>query len=46
MAFFSKTNVMIKYLPKLAVVWAKNAIVHQIFGENIFLNDNIGWLTI
>jgi hypothetical protein len=37
MAFFSKTNVMIKFLQKIAVVWAKNAnILAKFLGENIF----------
>jgi hypothetical protein len=37
LAFFSKTNVMIKFLQKLAVLWAKNAnIFAKLFGENIF----------
>jgi hypothetical protein len=37
LAFFSKTNVMIKFLQKLAVVWAKIAnILAKFFGENIF----------
>jgi hypothetical protein len=43
MAFFSKTNVMIKFFQKLAVVWAKNAnIFAKFFCENIFLHHNIG----
>jgi hypothetical protein len=37
MAFLSKTNVMINFFQKLAVVWAKNAnIFTKFFGENIF----------
>jgi hypothetical protein len=36
MAFLSKTNVMINFFQKLAVVWAKNAnIFTKFFGENI-----------
>jgi hypothetical protein len=36
MAFLSKTNVMIKFLQKQAVIWAKNAnIFAKFFGENI-----------
>jgi hypothetical protein len=36
MSFFSKTNVMIKFLQKLAVGWAKNAnIFAKFLGENI-----------
>jgi hypothetical protein len=32
-----KNNVMIRFLQKLAVVWAKNAHIRaQFFGENIF----------
>jgi hypothetical protein len=35
--FFTKTNVMIKFLQKLAVARAKNAnIFAKFFGENIF----------
>jgi hypothetical protein len=37
LAFFSKTNVRIKFLQKLAAVWAKNAnFFSNFFGENIF----------
>jgi hypothetical protein len=37
LAFFSKTNVMIKFSQKLAVARAKNAnIFAKFFGENIF----------
>jgi hypothetical protein len=36
MAFFSKTNVMIKILHNLALFWV------EFFGENIFKNHNIG----
>jgi hypothetical protein len=37
LAFFSKTNVMIKILEIIRVVWAKNAnIFAKFFGENIF----------
>jgi hypothetical protein len=43
MAFFSKTNVMIIFLQKIAVVSAKNAkYIGEFFGENIFKNHNIG----
>jgi hypothetical protein len=42
LAFFSKTNVMIKFLKQLAVFWAKNAnIIAKFFGENILKNHNI-----
>jgi hypothetical protein len=42
LAFFSKPNVMIQFLLKLAVVWAKNA---NIFRQKYFFNHNIGpWL--
>jgi hypothetical protein len=34
--FFSKTNDMIKFLKKLAVVWAKTPIFRYFFGENIY----------
>jgi hypothetical protein len=37
LAFFSQTNVMIKFLQKEAVVLAKNAnFFAKFFGENIF----------
>jgi hypothetical protein len=37
LAFFSKTNVMIKFLQKVAAIWAKNAnIFAKFYGENIF----------
>jgi hypothetical protein len=43
MAFFSKTDVMIIFLQKLAVDWAKNAnIFTKFFGENNLKNHNIG----
>jgi hypothetical protein len=43
MTFLSKTNVMITFLQKLAVVWAKNAnIFAKVWGENIFKNHTIG----
>jgi hypothetical protein len=43
LAFFSKTNVMIKFLHNLALIWVKNAnIFAKYFGENIFKNHNIG----
>jgi hypothetical protein len=36
MAFFSKTNVMIKILQNLAFLWVKNAnFFNEFFGENI-----------
>jgi hypothetical protein len=36
LAFFSKTNVMIDFFQKQAVIWAKNAnIFAKLFGENI-----------
>jgi hypothetical protein len=35
MAFFSKTNVMIKILPNLALFRVKNGIFAEFFGENI-----------
>jgi hypothetical protein len=36
LAFFSKTNAMIKFLQKVAAVWTKNAnIFCKFFGENI-----------
>jgi hypothetical protein len=36
LAFFSKTNVMIKILHNLALFWVKNANVFaEFFGENI-----------
>jgi hypothetical protein len=36
LAFISKTNVMIKFLEIVTVVWAKNAnIFAEFFGENI-----------
>jgi hypothetical protein len=42
-AFFSKTNVMIKFYKKVTVVWAKNAkIFAKCLGENIFFYRNIG----
>jgi hypothetical protein len=43
MPFFSKTNVMLNFFQKLAVVLAKNAnIFAKFFGENILKNHNIG----
>jgi hypothetical protein len=43
LAFFSKPNVMIKFLHYLALFWVKNAnYFAKIFGENIFKNHNIG----
>jgi hypothetical protein len=36
MAFFSKINVIIKFLQKLAVVRAKNANIFAIFLANLF----------
>jgi hypothetical protein len=42
LAFFSKTNVMIKFLQKLAVVWAKNTNIFAKILAKIFLNHNIG----
>jgi hypothetical protein len=37
LAFFSKTNVMIKILHDLALFWVKNANIYaKFFGENIF----------
>jgi hypothetical protein len=37
MAFFSKTNVMIKFLNTLALFWVKNVnFFAEFFGENIF----------
>jgi hypothetical protein len=43
LAFFSKTNVTIKFLQKVTEVWAINAnMFAQLFGENIFFNQNIG----
>jgi hypothetical protein len=36
LAFFSKTNVMLKILYNLALFWVKNAIFCNFFGENIF----------
>jgi hypothetical protein len=47
MAFFSNTNVMIKFFQKRAVVWAKNANTFgKFFGKNIFkIICNIGpWI--
>jgi hypothetical protein len=41
--FFPLTNAMIKFLQKLAAVWATNAnIFDNFFGENILKNHNIG----
>jgi hypothetical protein len=38
-----RTNVTIKFLCKLAVLWVKIAIFSPVvFGEDIFKNDNIG----
>jgi hypothetical protein len=43
MPFFSKTNVMIKFLHNLALLWVKNAIFFANFlGENIIKNRSIG----
>jgi hypothetical protein len=43
LAFFSKTNVMIKILHILALFWVKNAnFFAEFFGENILKNHNIG----
>jgi hypothetical protein len=43
LAFFSKTNVMIKFLHILALFWVKNAnFFTEFIGENIFKNHNIG----
>jgi hypothetical protein len=43
LAFFSKTNVMIKILYILALFWVKNAeFFAEFFGENILKNHNIG----
>jgi hypothetical protein len=37
LAFFSKTNVVIKILHNLPLFWVKNAIFFaEFFGENIF----------
>jgi hypothetical protein len=45
-AFFPKTNVMRKYLQKLAVVWVKIVDFFTIFWQTYFWNINIGprWL--
>jgi hypothetical protein len=42
LAFFSKTNVMIKFLHKLALFWVKNAIFSPIFWRKYLKNHNIG----
>jgi hypothetical protein len=36
MAFFSKTDVMIKFLQNLALFRVKMSIISAFFGENIF----------
>jgi hypothetical protein len=42
LAFFSKTNIMIKILHNLALFWVENAnFFAKIFGENL-KNHNIG----
>jgi hypothetical protein len=45
LAFFSKSNVMIKNLPYLALFLVKNANFWNFFGENIFkiITSVLGW---
>jgi hypothetical protein len=43
LAFFLNANVMINFLPNLALFWVKNAdFFAKIFGENILKNHHIG----
>jgi hypothetical protein len=43
LAFFSKTNVLMKFLDNLALFRVKNAIFFaEFFGKNIFKNRNNG----
>jgi hypothetical protein len=43
LAFFTKTNLVIKFLQQLALVWAKNAkFFRQIFRRKYSKNHNIG----
>jgi hypothetical protein len=40
LAFFSKTNVMIKFFNNLALFSSKMPFFHRFFGDNIFKNNN------
>jgi hypothetical protein len=42
LAFFSKTNVMIKSLHNLALFWVKTPFFRWIFRRKYFKNHNIG----